>query len=103
MLDYTRLGYNRRAATEVFPALARGRVVRCWSGIEGISPDALPIIGPSASEDGIWHSFAYSTHGFYLGPAAGRVLAEAMTGERPAVSLEPFHIGRFNSPDIGAA
>lgn len=103
MLDYTRLGYNLRAATEVFPALARGRVVRCWSGIEGISPDALPIIGPSASEDGIWHSFAYSTHGFYLGPAAGRVLAEAMTGERPAVSLEPFHIGRFNSPDIGAA
>jgi len=96
-LNYSKLGYNLRAATEVFPVLAQGQVVRSWSGIEGLSPDMLSIIGPSANEEGFWHSFAHSTHGFYLGPAVGRVLAETIVGETPAVSLTPFHIARFMS------
>jgi len=97
-LSYARLGYNLRAATEVFPILQRACIVRCWAGIEGRSPDGLPIIGPSATEEGLWHAFGFSSHGFYLGPAVGHVLAEIIISGTSAVPIEPMHIARFRLP-----
>jgi sarcosine oxidase subunit beta len=100
-LSYARLGYNLRAATEVFPILRHARIVRCWAGIEGRSPDGLPIIGPSATEEGLWHAFGFSTHGFYLGPAVGHVLAETIVSGTSPVPIEAMHIARFRSPPHG--
>jgi sarcosine oxidase subunit beta len=97
-LSYARLGYNLRAAAEVFPILRDARIVRCWAGIEGRSPDGLPIIGPSAVEEGLWHAFGFSTHGFYLGPAVGHVLAETIVSGTAPVPIEAMHIARFRSP-----
>jgi sarcosine oxidase subunit beta len=96
-LDMARSAYNVKAAVETFPILARGQVVRCWTGIEGRSPDGLPIIGPGRGDEGIWHAFGFSTHGFYLGPAVGILLADLITGRAPAVTLSPFDIGRFTA------
>jgi len=94
-LDYGKLGYNLQAAVETLPHLKAGKIVRCWAGLEGRSPDGLPIIGPSATELGLWHAFGFSTHGFFLGPAVGRMIADEILGLPARLSLAPFGIGRF--------
>jgi sarcosine oxidase subunit beta len=98
-LDYTKLSFNARIATELFPDLRGARIVRCWAGIEGHTADGLPIIGPSASEEGAFHAFGFSSHGFHLGPAVGRILAELITTGHSNLPIAPFRIDRFHRGD----
>lgn len=94
-LDFAELAANARTVRALFPFLGPLRVVRAWAGIEGRMPDDLPVIGPSGTEEGLWHSFGYSAHGFQLGPLVGRLLAELVTEGRSSLPLAPFSIARF--------
>jgi D-amino-acid dehydrogenase len=68
-----------------------------WLGSRPCTPDMKPVIGPAAGHAGLWLAFGHAHHGFTLGPATGRLLAEAMTGEKPAISLAPFSPARFGA------
>jgi sarcosine oxidase subunit beta len=85
----------QRAAALV-PALAGVSVIRSWSGIDGIMPDRLPVVGPSATTPGLLHAFGFSGHGFQLGPAVGAVLCELALDGRTDTSLEGLSIRRFS-------
>ncbi|MDP9809514.1 glycine/D-amino acid oxidase-like deaminating enzyme [Rhizobium tibeticum] len=37
----------------------------------------------------------FSGHGFGIGPAAGRLMADIVTGRAPAVDLSAFRFSRF--------
>jgi len=100
-LTVTRLaGLGASAATVValFPQLRGTRVVRAWAGIEAVTPDEIPVLGPSATEEGAWHSFGYSGHGFQLSPVTGRIIAELVTTGRCALLIAPFRSDRFGEP-----
>jgi sarcosine oxidase subunit beta len=88
-----------RRALELIPALAGVQVIRSWSGIDGQMPDGLPVIGPSRTTQGLIHAFAFSGHGFMLGPAIGAILAELVLDGKTDVPLEPFRIDRFAGGD----
>ena len=64
------------------------------SGIEGYMPDDLPIIG-RGRQNGLFHGFGFSAHGFQLGPGVGEALADLVMGQQPRVSLEAFRPDRF--------
>jgi gamma-glutamylputrescine oxidase len=53
-----------------------------WSGIFGMSPDALPLVGRVPGHDGVWVSRGYSGHGNVLGLACGELVANAILGRR---------------------
>ena len=57
-------------------------------------PDNLPVIG-RGQQDGLFHGFGFSAHGFQLGPAVGEALADLVMGQQPRVSLEAFNASRF--------
>ncbi|MGE7416781.1 NAD(P)/FAD-dependent oxidoreductase [Methylobacterium tarhaniae] len=65
-----------------------------WSGIRPCMPDLLPVVGPAPRHPGLWLQFGHGHQGFTLGPATGRLLAEAMSGETPLVPAAPFSPGR---------
>ncbi|GJD60805.1 NAD(P)/FAD-dependent oxidoreductase [Methylobacterium frigidaeris] len=65
-----------------------------WSGIRPCMPDMLPVVGPAPRHPGLWFHFGHGHQGFTLGPASGRLLAEAMSGEAPLVPPAPFRPGR---------
>jgi sarcosine oxidase subunit beta len=88
-----------RRALALIPALAGVQVIRSWSGIDGQMPDAIPVIGPSRTTKGLIHAFAFSGHGFMLGPAIGAILAELVLDGRTDVPLDPFRIDRFAGGD----
>jgi D-amino-acid dehydrogenase len=55
----------------------------------------MPIIGPAPKHRGLWVGIGHAHHGFTLGPATGHLLAQAMTGEKPAIDITPFRMDRF--------
>ncbi|MCJ2069422.1 FAD-binding oxidoreductase [Methylobacterium sp. J-030] len=74
-LDVPRLAYSARTALDLFPALHGARIVHAWAGIEGVTPDDLPVIGRSAVAAGLVHAFGFSGHGFALAPVVGAIVA----------------------------
>src|SRR5262249_2600252 len=80
---------------ELFPCLARVKVLRQWAGICDMTPDFAPIIGPVDGVEGFLLDVGWGTYGFKAGPAAGSRVAELIaTGRTPEV-LAPFALARF--------
>ena len=48
-LNMAGLAISARTAAEIFPCMQSVRVLRCWAGIEGVTPDAIPVVGPSSA------------------------------------------------------
>ncbi len=96
-LDFGKLADNARTAAALFPIMAGAEIVRAWAGIEARMPDDIPVIGPSLTSEGVFHAFGFSAHGFQLGPAVGRVMAELITTGATNVPIDGFGIGRFDT------
>ncbi len=97
-LDFAKLSLNARIAAEIFPVMREARINRAWAGIEGRMPDDIPVLGPSATAEGLVHSFGYSAHGFQLGPICGAIVADLVTAGATRFDLAPFDIRRFGPP-----
>jgi len=65
-----------------------------WSGIFGMSPDSLPLVGRVPKNADVWVSRGYSGHGNVLGLACGDLVAKAILG-RPEPELELFDPARL--------
>jgi sarcosine oxidase subunit beta len=83
---------------DIIPRLADVNVIRFWSGVEGCTPDHLPILCTSRTTPGLVHAFGFSGHGFCLGPASGAAAAELALDGRATTPLDGMDIGRF-TPD----
>jgi sarcosine oxidase, subunit beta len=77
------------------PALADAAVSHAWAGLYEMTPDHNPIIGASTDVDGFFTIAGFSGHGFQHAPAAGRILADVITGRDPKFDLSPFALDRF--------
>jgi D-hydroxyproline dehydrogenase subunit beta len=84
-------------AARLVPDLAPLAADATWVGFRPWLPDGLPAIGRSRS--GLWVATGHEGAGVALGPITGRLLAEAIAGERPSIALEPFDPDRFRLPD----
>jgi glycine/D-amino acid oxidase-like deaminating enzyme len=82
------------------PRLAEARYRRGWAGAFDITPDWMPILDESPLR-GFWIAAGMSGHGFKLAPAVGEMMADLITGHTPAVSTEPFRLGRFAAGPAG--
>ena len=81
-------------ARELFP-LAERLDAEPWMGSRPCTPDMLPVIGAAPRHRGLWFAFGHAHHGFTLGPATGRLLAELIVGEQPFLDPAPFAPGRL--------
>jgi sarcosine oxidase subunit beta len=84
-------------AVKRLPALADASISHAWAGLYEVTPDANPIIGPADGAAGLYLINGFSGHGFQHSPAAGRILADLITGRDPAFDLTPFTAARFSS------
>lgn len=96
-LDVERLAFSARTALDLFPILAGTRMVHAWAGIEGVLPDDIPVIGRSATAEGLVHAFGFCGHGFALAPCVGGIVADlALRGgtDLPIAAFAPERFGR---------
>lgn len=79
----------------VLPPLAQVRVVRQWSGLYNMTPDAQPILGEIPTVKGFFCAVGFSGHGFMLAPETGKLMAEVITGREPHFDISVLSVERF--------
>ncbi len=77
------------------PALAGIAVIDSWAGMIDAMPDVVPVMDRLLQHDGLWIATGFSGHGFGIGPAAGRIMAELIQGRDPGHDLSRFRFTRF--------
>ena len=82
-------------AMKRLPALADAAVSHAWAGLYEMTPDHNPIIGAAPGVDGFYTIAGFSGHGFQHSPAAGRILADLITGRDPGLDIASFAHDRF--------
>jgi glycine/D-amino acid oxidase-like deaminating enzyme len=87
------LTYNR--AVEMLPALQGRPITAAWAGYIDSTPDGVPGIGEMSAIPGFVLAAGFSGHGFGIGPGAGHLIADLVTGSEPIVDPGPYHPDRF--------
>jgi len=67
-----------------------------WLGFRPSTPDSLPVIGRSRRHANAFYAFGHGHVGLTAAPSTGRLVAQLVTGQAPALDLSPFSIDRFN-------
>ena len=93
---FPELRLTAETAMSLFPIMRDATIVRSWSGVEGRMPDDIPVIGPSARHEGLYHAFGFSAHGFQMGPGVGDLMAELISTGQTQSPIAAFDIGRFS-------
>ncbi len=78
-----------------FPALAGVKLAEAWAGMIDVTPDAVPTLGEDETIKGFYIATGLSGHGFGIGPAVGRIMADLMEGRAPGHDLTRFRPTRF--------
>ncbi|WP_417280803.1 NAD(P)/FAD-dependent oxidoreductase [Celeribacter sp.] len=95
-VDFLELSKVAATATELFPSIGCLRIVRTWAGMEAKTHDLLPVIGPSAIAQGIFHAFGFSGHGFELVPVVGAIIADLVIDGGTNRKITDFSAGRLH-------
>jgi glycine/D-amino acid oxidase-like deaminating enzyme len=78
------------------PSVAEAGIAEVWAGMIDVTPDAVPYICEAPEPKGLFIGTGMSGHGFGIGPAVGRVLADLVQGHSPGHDLTRFRFNRFS-------
>jgi len=78
-------GFVRPHLTKVFPQLRGVRIDYAWGGTLAITPTRMPFI--REIEPGFYNASGFSGLGVALAPYAGKILADAIAGDREAFAV----------------
>jgi glycine/D-amino acid oxidase-like deaminating enzyme len=82
--------------TKLFPLLKDVRVAQRWAGYMDVTPDAIPVISGADTMPGLFIATGFSGHGFGIGPAAGKLMADLVHNDTPLVDPHAFRLDRFS-------
>ena len=80
---------------ELFPFLAKAKVLRQWAGLADMTPDFSPVMGPTPVRD-YFIDAGWGTWGFKATPVCGKRMAECLATGRPPDLIAPFALDRFD-------
>jgi D-amino-acid dehydrogenase len=70
--------------------------IQPWRGLRPCSPDGLPYIGRTSKFSNFSIATGHGMMGLSLGPVTGRLMAEVLSGEKPAWDIGPLSPDRYN-------
>jgi len=89
-----------RQVTTVLPLLKKLSVVRQWSGLYDMSPDANPILDEVPEAKGLYVAAGFSGHGFMVGPQTAVLLAQKILDQPCFMPIEKFGLERFRKGEL---
>lgn len=92
---------THKRALDLVPLLKASTVTGAWAGYVDSTPDGVPGIGEMATLPGLVLAAGFSGHGFGIGPGAGHLIADIISGAEPLVDPRPYHPDRFRSSAWG--
>ena len=69
--------------------------LRPWSGLRPCSPDGLPYLGRTRAYENLCLATGHAMMGLSLGPITGQLIAEIVSGEKPAHDLTLLDPDRY--------
>ena len=96
-INVDELAINAQTAISIFPLMKNIQINRCWSGIEGVVEDGIPVIGQSQTHPSAYHVFGFSAHGFQLGPITGKIIRDLVLTGKTSLPVKSFSIARFTN------
>ncbi|MBI6576219.1 FAD-binding oxidoreductase [Pseudomonas viridiflava] len=99
--DASAVALTYQRAQELVPALRDSSINAAWAGYVDSTPDGVPGIGEMASLPGLVLAAGFSGHGFGIGPGAGHLIADIVSGAAPIVDPKPYHPDRFKGSAWG--
>jgi glycine/D-amino acid oxidase-like deaminating enzyme len=92
---------NLKVAAAVVPQIASRRLLRSWTGVAGVTPDELPLLGEAPEGSGFY--FAGGGSAFTLGPTLARLVAAEMLSGKGDTDTALFNPVRFSGAGPGSA
>lgn len=99
--DRSTIALTHQRACALLPSLTKTSITAAWAGYIDSTPDGVPGIGEMDSVPGFILAAGFSGHGFGIGPGAGHVIADLVTGATPLVDPRPYHPERFKGTAWG--
>lgn len=81
---------------QAFPVFEKAEIAQRWAGYIDVTPDAVPVISAIDKIPGFHIATGFSGHGFGIGPAAGKLMADIVLGRHPLVDPKDFRFSRFS-------
>ena len=78
------------------PGMKGVAVREAWAGMIDSTPDLVPVMDQMPDLQGLYLASGFSGHGFGIGPAAGRIMADMMQNNEEIHNLERFRFSRFS-------
>jgi D-amino-acid dehydrogenase len=87
-----------KSAVKYFPELRLEDFnnLPAWRGFRPCSPDGLPYLGRFPQYSNLLAATGHSMMGLSLGPITGKLMAQIVSNERPAVDIQLLEPGRYS-------
>jgi len=77
------------------PDLKGIQIAEAWGGTIDTTPDTIPVISAVDKLPGFFLATGFSGHGFGIGPGAGRLAADVVTGDAPLIDPAAYSYERL--------
>lgn len=91
----TRISSMAKGLLDMFPCMAKTKIVRAWGGWMAISPDDSMIIGKVDRIPGLYLACGFSGHGFGLSAPVGKVMSEVIAEKKVGCDISHLRYNRF--------
>jgi len=99
--DPRQIAETHARAQRLLPGLKSVPVAARWAGYIDSTPDGVPAIGELAGLPGFILAAGFSGHGFGIGPGAGHMIADIVSGAKPIVDPRPYRPERLEGSAFG--
>ncbi|MEO1614812.1 MAG: FAD-dependent oxidoreductase [Planctomycetota bacterium] len=90
----------RRFASDLLPDLISAEEIGAWSGLRPMTFDGFPMCGKLPGSERVFIAGGHFRSGLHLAPGTAVCLADLIEGKQPPLDLEPFRVGKQQTPPI---
>lgn len=88
------------AVAAMVPGLRGAAFRETWAGLRPASDDLMPVLGESPSVAGVFYAAGHFRSGILLSALTGQVIADLVSGRKPAIDLTAFSPARFKNGTV---
>ena len=93
-INYGRVKSICNIAQSIFPNAGDFSKAEFWSGLRPLTPDGVPIIGPTTFEN-LYLNTGHGTLGWTLCAGSGKILSDIIGGRIPKIDISDIGMNRF--------
>jgi D-amino-acid dehydrogenase len=87
-------GTLRMVLDDLFPGAGKLEHATYWSGLRPMTPDGTPVVGGTKLAN-LFLNTGHGTLGWTMSCGSGQLLADLISGQKPAISAEGYAIDRY--------